>query len=429
MKQKLRYILYSIFIFFNCCKLENNSTIIIQNSIVGEWYPLDNMVILKDRSTDEIEIRNAKNFNMTGYQFMENGICKNNLGFYEYIDQDALVLDHPYKQWRSEDESDICTDYIDDYKWLGNIKHSFGNQTSYLINNDTLKIFNPSKKDWDKYKIDFLSHDTLSLLSDKNNTRELYVRKYYISDKEQIVDQIICYYPLTCTSNRKFFSIQCSDDFISCEYFNNDRKFQATKMKEGTFRQIERLFKKAETVSPLMNIQLIGEDEGRKEKASTMRYSIYEPKITFVKNGKTKTLNSIFYDVSLENREFYWAYLSTLFLFDYEDIKCNVINFESSIGKLNLDDFDSFLFIKNDSIQIKIHPTERFYLATLLYQARKVIEDFKAIYKLEGIKDHINKIETDGRYFRYTSKEGKEITLDIGFNFIEVNGLDQASDD
>ena len=43
-----------------------------QELIIGEWYPLD------------IDTPPYAEFNFAGYEFKENGICENKIGYYEY---------------------------------------------------------------------------------------------------------------------------------------------------------------------------------------------------------------------------------------------------------------------------------------------------------------------------------------------------------
>ena len=60
--------------------------------LLGEWCPIE------DTTYTEIGLRD---YNMTGYRFMEDGLCDYYPGYFEYADPDSgLLLAYPYRNLR-----------------------------------------------------------------------------------------------------------------------------------------------------------------------------------------------------------------------------------------------------------------------------------------------------------------------------------------
>jgi len=159
--------------------------------------------------------------------------------------------------------------------------------------------------------------------------------------------------------------------------------------------------------------------------------------------GKIKTLNDPVSQVPFSNREFYWSFFSALFLTDYVNLAPyeqiypydynSEDNYYELIPGLRGSIFSNCTFQRRDSVEINLFPTEKFYLYNLTYDAKLTTQQYSPQYQLKGVVEIFNgeekeNIKTDGRYYTYTTDRYglpyREETLDIGFNFIKINGLD-----
>jgi len=66
---------------------------------------------------------------------------------------------------------------------------------------------------------------------------------------------------------------------------------------------------------------------------------------------------------------------------------------------------------------LNLYESEQFYFWTQILKAKQVDVDFTPRYTVN------KRIQSDGRYFRYKTKQGDTITLDLGFNFVEENNI------
>jgi len=107
-------------IFLLLCSCRQDLTKPNQELIIGEWYPLG--------SYDTF----SNDFNLTGYEFREGGICENKLGYYEYADTNLFRFSNPYKKPTNQLS-------VFENRWLNNILYSYGTTTSYSVKHDTLK--------------------------------------------------------------------------------------------------------------------------------------------------------------------------------------------------------------------------------------------------------------------------------------------------
>lgn len=413
------HIFLCILLCMSCSKTDTDKlTAQNKSKLIGEWYPLDDLVILDKnagKGTESIYVSNAENFNLNGYQFREDNICENWLGFYGYMyPDDYYVLSRPSQNLETYnlhlEELDIFTP-----AWLWNIIRPYGNYSTYKVMNDTLLIYDPAFGEWSKQRMEFRTNDTLILSSQNDTIYERYIRSEPVkADEEPLLDQIIFYYPETPFSTDKSFAINRNDDLVSVNYFGYS--YYLAKLYPGEFKRIEAMFKKADRVTPLANLNYtnvsLREDGGR-----------VVPKITLVMDGKMKTFDNLFSELLPTNREFYWAYFSGLFLPEYasfapywpkKDMIVDIYESKSVFPK----------FERADKSTIKLFVTEQFYLTSLLLLAEETDQAFEPLYHLIGLDKEKEPVMTDGRYFSYMSGDRK-ITLDIGFNFIEVNGLDQ----
>lgn len=314
----------------------------------------------------------------------------------------------------SEDSCEVRPGYIDQF--ITRHQKYYGNKTAYRISKDTLKIFNLKDKSWDMFNISFLSSDTMILLRTGGNSTPIeYVKpKYPISD-EYFFDQIVIHDPfykdiaVSLDSSGMFFYSGRSvrEDELRGLYTSNQGK--------QAFKQIELLFKEANTRSVFIDTFPARIDS---------MYAWLVPTITFIKNNRMATIVGPVwgddvkyegYDQKYFSAEFIWAYKQSLYLEQQMPIQSFVEPDYLSDSWIR----ESVGYFVPVIQGFNLYGSEIFYLWTQILKAKQVDVDFTPKYT---INDHI---QSDGRYFRYKTARGDTITLDIGFNFIEKNNLEQ----
>lgn len=406
----------------SCCRPDRHSgeslTETNRQLLIGDWYPEGERV--NKKSSDTLEVVTLTRdyldkFTLNSYLFMENNICENHLGFYEYGDPiDGYILSYPLKYSIRKRPSSYDWE-TEGPRWLDNIIRSYGNRSIYRLYNDSLFIYDPGFKKWFNRRIEFPSTDTLRLYSHTDSVCETYIRKTYRIEKQPLLEQLIFKYPATSYAYSSLFSIRRSGEYLRVSY---DGKVYFGNLKREIFEQIENRFKIANHIFPLRSYNC-SKDPRREEPG---------PGITFVMDGEMKTMDHVYHYVNLEDREFYQAFFSALFLPDYVHID-SFRNFPEHMP----DDFRDKIrshweFIKNDSTTLALFSTESFYLKTLILDAKQSTTEFTPVYKMTGYDNKNSKFfiqaKTDGRYYRYL-QDDDSITLDIGFNFIERYGLEE----
>jgi len=397
-------IMYVILISLFSC--QNDLTKQNQELIIGDWYPIE------DINAD------LTYFHMNGYCFGENGIVENKLGFIEYYCTEAYNFNYPFRDYGLMYPS---------YYQLDNVMRFHGNFSTYSVNCDTLNIFDPSIKNWNSKIISFLDKDTMLLSSNNDSIQEKFVRKTYELDDSRLFNQVIFYsFQVGDYFTRsKFFILDCSGTFICSERYPNWNNIFSGKMKEGEFERLELLFKKADLTRVISKVDSsYNENINHKYYKSIM--SSFPPLryfyVTFVSNNKLFTIENPFEDISFEEKEFFWAYLTGLFFPEQLQFVTKTIHKQERIFS-EFNDFHELRFEKQDSL-LDLYHTERFYLSILLENAELTNVEFEPLYILKEKMESKNKIETDGRYFNF-KKNGVNKTLDIGFNFIKENNFDK----
>jgi len=356
-----------------------------------------------------------ENFSLIGYEFKENGMCENKAGYYEYADTDAFMITYPERKrpWKSRTQHPL----------LNNILYSYGTTTYYTMSDDTLSIYNPSLRQFEKRKVFFSSKDTM-ILSDASNQEE-FVRKKYIMQDSLLFDKIIIFFPETRYKSPRYYSLSQNGDFVM--YYYNQYSIGTmvyAKTKREDFEKMELAFRK----SNFKNLTDTIEYYDNKYKRSILidgSSGLEFASMTTVSNNKIFTIEEVF-SIDFDEKEFYWAYLNSLFYpermqFDQPPYFKELFRWE--FVSPDEGTFANFAITRNDSI-LYLCNTEAFHLITLLDDAVETDTDFTPTYQLKGFLYDKEAVETDGRFFRY-KRYGKPVTLDLGFNFIKVNDWDK----
>ena len=166
-------------------------------------------------------------------------------------------------------------------------------------------------------------------------------------------------------------------------------------------------FDKAETKFRKANLKML------KDRYMASWTDDNEITVSLIRNGRIyKTISDY---GSQSPTELYWAYLPILYL----DQKLNL----KSLPDDKFYIFRIFSFEKDEKL-IRLAKSEGFYLADLLSKARAVDKVFVERYTLQAFGEQGSiKTTTDGRYYKVKLKDGKYLTVDLGYNFLQQNDL------
>jgi len=184
---------------------------------------------------------------------------------------------------------------------------------------------------------------------------------------------------------------------------------------------LELLFKKADLLRVISEVDSLQNSDTYYQ----YRSGLYMPPpfhnyVTFVSENKLFTIEDPFREISLQEKEFFWAYLSGLYFPEQVQFVPETLHNQERIFS-DFNDFHNLRIEKPDSA-LDLYHTERFYLNILLQNATLTDTVFEPLYILKESISSKDKIETDGRYFKYKTA-GVAKTLDIGFNFIKENNF------
>jgi len=380
LKEALLVQLYVFFIILCSCKQDLTKT--NEKLILGEWQPVEG---IKD-------IQHC-------YNFMEDGFCDYYPGFFSYHDPRVMVLD---------DLNLYCLEnrrFLPDFlRWgteLNNVKRFYGNRTTYRIAGDTLKIFDPYRTVWNEHQILYLASDSMVLSYINECQEEFHIPFERVSSPEipdsPPIDCLIFFYPEIFGLTNKIFSIQRNGIFMSTGY-QTQKELLIGRLEEEVFEHIEKQFKRV--------------DFSQIKPCYCYFEQYFSPKIAIIRGNEmmiipAMTVNTIY-------KDFYRAYIPTQFFQDITRIRPMALN---DYKKNNFDSrmfpFCDFIIRESDRY---VNEVESFYLRQLLLAAETTDYEFEPKYRFQNSRI---KIETDGRYFRFTEVINVSTTLDIGINFIE----------
>lgn len=312
---------------------------------------------------------------LVGYQFKENGIYDYKLGFYKEV----------FDKVKNK-----------------NKRVYLGRTSKYKITNDSLSLYDESDKTWSSYGIKSLKKDTLILVS-KDNDISKWIKNQNPINKSKIFDKIIvsssgCYG--SCPVEDILIDSSGEIIFNGEDYSDNVGCFTA-KTKKEEFVEIENDFQKADWYN-LKNEYIASHTDDQ------------TTSVTFIKNNRiVKTISDYGYEAPVE---FFWAYREVKQL--HQKIKLQKITNTDLLFDIYRADFED----KNTFLRLT--KSETFFLKNLLFNAKKVEKQNVNKYKLRyWVNDSEKAILTDGRFYTFKTKDGKEITLDLGFDFLKENGF------
>ncbi len=337
--------------------------------IIGDW-------IYKDRPTYKKVPDFFWGHPKQGYVFYPGGICENKWGYFK-------------RQNKNQ-------------SFESRVNNFLGTETTYKIEDDHLKIYNLSDSTWKDAEIARLNSEELLLIYNDSSSA-LYSKLHDTIEHSVVVDEIIisstgCYG--TCPISDMRIN-KMGDVVYYGQQYNTQNGFFKSDGNEKIFSKIEMNFKKADF-------------ENLKCDYTADMTDNEEVDVTFIKANKIlKTISD--YGGS-STTPFVWAYSSARYA--YQKMKLDTMPACPDYLKIVC------LRFKDKSKIVGLKKSENFYLLTLLLKSKEVEIKFKSTYQLIYYQDGDDKTaETDGRYYTFVKKNGKSVTLDLGFNFIEKNNL------
>jgi len=322
-------------------------------------------------------------FLMPGYTFYANHTCDYKSGYYRYIPGQVHFYD--------QNESPGKTIYL-------------GSMSEFKITDDSLKIFNPGTGKWNSFKIIRLSSDSLKL----ENKDEITVYNHLLPVKYKSMqfDEIIistseCLGP--CPISNTIINSEGAILFNGISFTSQKGLFTCNIPKEQ-YQRLQDNFCKS-NIDSLKTNYTAGFTDGQKITA------------TFVKDGKIyKTITDYGGKGPIL---FEWATVPVSYL--YQSVPLKKINFP-----FFAQDSTNFISTKlrngNKILDLKL--SESFLLFDYLRNGKssntlfKERFNFRVYYYRDA--DTFYSLSTDGRYYKFIVK-GKPVTIDIGFNFYDVN--------
>ena len=289
-----------------------------------------------------------------------------------------------------------------------------GRTTKYRIESDSLRFYDLEDSVWTKGRLYKIVNDTLFLFS-AGGTKEVFVKYKYDLENEAHFDQIVLS-TSGCLGSCPVMNIMINSTgeiiFYGEDYVDKPG-FYTGHISEETFSDIENEFRKAKVINLKRSYTAIGTDG---EQIST----------TFCKDGKI--INSVM-DYSWSGPdELVWAYPLLKYL--YQDVHLNKL--DSSALPVYATLHYSYFQLANEFCFIS--KSEMFLLQNFLRLGTVTEKRIDKGYTLNfreyiqyGLtgrlpkKEIVKNIVTDGRYYTFIITDQKPITIDIGFNYLEVN--------
>lgn len=373
-KLKFIFLFYILFVFG--CKTDKKNT---EKNLIGEWSKIE-----KTKSKDFIPPPFRRPF---GIGFTKDKIEFFN-GFKRY-DQDTTKR-----------------------KRQLNYKGTF---TDYKVKNDSIFIINPFNENWEfKWKIKEQLIDTLILT--RNDTT--FIKLQRIKEKRgNSFDQII-FSSSGCYGSCPIIDISINNKnkiYFQGEGYIKPLGFYESAIDSFKTNYIFSKFAKA-NIDNLKSEYAVGHTDD--ESITT----------TFIKNGQIiKTIHDY---GKAGPKELIWAYVPIENLYTQIELD-SLVNDEPFYPKLHYYTFEK------DSKILRLEKSESFFLWTEIKKSEIVSKEFVSKYSIgfrgnytywgadpnenRKHKYKIDKIESDGEFFRFSFEDQKSITYDLGYNFIERN--------
>jgi hypothetical protein len=277
-----------------------------------------------------------------------------------------------------------------------------GNKSDYKLKGDSISLFNPIEKHWLSFLITKL--DTAQMKLSYRGETLIYQHKKKTYPKPPDFDQIIVshsgcfgFCPVINTSINSDGSVV----FLVIDYIPKKGLYSGN-ISKARFSELKNNFK-------LNNINILH------EKYTSEVSDRETTTVTFIKNKKIyKTI--VDYGEQSTNA-FMWSHAQVDSLY-----KENMLKLTDSLRDLPFIWRGWSYSLIKDNLAVILPESEEFLILLYLRSGKTTDIKFKPNYTLHYSADVDNKflITTDGRYYRIEGKNSSK-TIDIGFNFIELN--------
>lgn len=368
---KSYYSILLILLLFSCKNKE-------ENPLIGNWY------------IEEQLDMNYNDYDSFGLNILNDSTLEYKFGFYEDVPTKMEVL---------SSNRDTIVMKINALRFLGT-------KTKYKLKDSTLLFWDLADSIWIKHKIKTLNQDNL-ILEKGNKEKYNLVKKKNIYNSSNLYDAIIVdrdYLGLGLTGiNTTYINREGKIYFKGLAYNTNEEDFVA----QLDLKIVNTLFKKLDQI----DIAKMNDNYPNTVPDSQINT------ITFLKKGKivksiedgSRTTPIDFYEAYNELSYVYQKvteYDTLTFVFD------NRVHFPSLESKIQ---------------KHSLYNSELFLLELELRKGKETTISFDSKYTLnfsyynQGFL--FNKIETDGRYYKFYYNDNTTKTIDIGYNFIEANPI------
>src|SRR6185503_3573343 len=373
--KRLFYLLLSVFLVSSCGNTTQRDN---EKDILGDW------IRVKPRMKPN-SIINAfvEGFNGNTFCFYPNHKFDSKLGYY------GNSADYSSMNTNGDKPDKEAMVYL-------------GSLSKFSVTTDTLKIYNLNSKNWNSYKINKLTKDSLCLkIGDVACTYTHYKSK---QNNDPKIDEIVlstsgCFG--TCPISSTLIKSN-GEVLFDGEGYTTLKELFTGHISTTRFQNLADNFKKVDFDSLQTNYQAGWTDD---ETITT----------TFLKNGR---ISKTILDYGRQAPPLFTvAYNPLRYL--YQTITMLKMNYPEFLSKgrflLNAE------LIKGDSV-LALKQSESFLLFDYLRLGKLVDHDTKSRFNLRihTRMDPPAPAKTDGRYFTFLLKR-KFVTIDIGFNFYDIN--------
>lgn len=295
---------------------------------------------------------------------------------------------------------------INGYSYGNNFRSHYylGTKTNYKINDSNILFYNKSEKEWDTIQIKKISNDTMIVLGMEKCKYRL-IRKqnnFFNNSNFDAITISNSYCMGSCPSNTTY--INRNGDFCFRGADNNtEAGIFYSKLNPN---QVDEIFNEFDKIDVT---KLKPEYGGLATDSPTNM-------ISFFKNGKiVKTINC-YYNIPIDlDKEF------TALSFYYQQV--------------HLKRDENFMLYENIWYRsfntvpevYELKESESFFLEVAMRNGRKIKYNFIPKYYVDfsqaNEQSDIKKIISDGRYYKFTKSDNTTFTIDIGYNFVDVNPL------
>lgn len=351
-----------LLLLLSSCKNEREEQ--LKRDIVGEWKFVSEEQV-PGCSDSELLPPPPPGQNITGYGFYADGLCEYKPGFHTIQTlNDAPVIGYE------------------------------GKKCSYVISEDSLKIIRESGQVWYSYKVEHYNKDTLYLKKDNSIVIKM-ARLHYVVQPSGHYDAIEVVSP--------FGNVKINNNgnvLYEANAITGREGYLTGNITKQKYSELERDFLK-------INVKALNTSY------SSMASEGDVTKVKLIRNGKIVTQIRDFGQSS--PAELQWAYRNLIYLFVDKSLTPYATNFPKMLG------YDAYYYAGKRRCQL--YWDEKFRLVQALNKAKEVRVSFVPKYRLTyGFSMLDTYMNTDGRYYELPPEEGGK-TLDLGYDFIERNGL------